>query len=195
MWRLTDSGPIWGRWTWELDCAVEEAPHLVVDGKERWGRDQGLGTAFKVCPCRDQLLPTSFPSFVPPALKRASHLKSIQPMNLWLTSSNQTIPQSLTIWSRIAIARMGCSEEEIWRWANRKQSRNLGLHREEGAKTKSPPKYSVFLLWSEPRNTDFILAEFYWCCLLLYIVWKWARDERDWHSLNVIGISHSCKLS
>lgn len=139
MWRPTDSGPIWGRWTWELDCAVEEAPHLVVDGKERWGRDQGLGTAFKVCPCRDQLLPTSFPSFVPPALKRASHLKSIQPMNLWLTSSNQTIPQSLTIWSRIAIARMGCSKEEIWRWANRKQSRNLGLHREEGAKTKSPP--------------------------------------------------------
>lgn len=59
-------------------------------------------------------------------------------MNLWLTSSNQTIPQSLTIWSRTAIARMGCSEEETWRWANRKQSRNLGLHREEGAKMESP---------------------------------------------------------
>lgn len=103
--------------------------------KERWGGDQGLGTAFKVF--RDQLLPTSFLSFIPPALKTASHLESIQPMNLWLTSHNQTIAQSLTIWSRIAIARMGCSEEERWRWTNRKQSRSLGLHREEGAKIES----------------------------------------------------------
>lgn len=143
MWRPTDSGPISGRWAWELNYAMEEASHLIVDGKERWAGDQGLGTAFKVCPCRVQLLPTSFLSFIPPALKRASHVESIQPMNLWLTSYNQTTPQSLTIWPRVAIARMVCSEEERWRWTNRKQSRNLGLHREDGAKMESPKTLCV----------------------------------------------------